>query len=374
ELHDAIERDLLLRSDLKDINAAVERALMYLHEQRVITLQQGLAVFRSAMTIRLQPEARSEKYTASDYQPLQHHYRERVLQVHVMSEYARRGLERIREALGLVLAYFSLDKEEFIRRYLGTRPEMLEHATTARSYQRIVTDLGNPAQMRVVTAPATRNMLILAGPGSGKTKTVVHRCAYLLRVERARPQSVLVCCFNRHAAIDLRRRLADLAGQDARGVTVLTYHGLAMRLLGCSFAGRAEGQELDFDALITGAVKLLKGERVPAGLEADEVRDRLLAGFQYLLVDEYQAIDEPQYEMISAIAGRALNDADLKLSILAVGDDDQNIYTFRGANVGFIRRFQRDYEAEVHYLVENYRSTRYIIEAANQLIGANTDR
>ena len=80
-------------------------------------------------------------------------------------------------------------------------------------------------------------------------------------------------------------------------------------------------------------MKLLRGEQVPPGLEADEVRDRLLAGFQYILVDEYQDIDEPQYEMISAIAGRTLEDADLKLSILAVGDDDQNIYTFRGANV-----------------------------------------
>ena len=138
---------------------------------------------------------------------MEHHYRERVFQVHVMSEFARRGLERIQEALGLVLAYFSLGKEEFIRRYLGTKPELLNHATTAQSYQRIVTDLANPAQIKLVTAPIGRNLLILAGPGSGKTKTVVHRCAYLLRVERVRPQSVLVCCFNRHAAIELRRRL-----------------------------------------------------------------------------------------------------------------------------------------------------------------------
>jgi ATP-dependent DNA helicase RecQ len=78
--------------------------------------------------------------------------------------------------------------------------------------------------------------------------------------------------------------------------------------------------------------------------------------------------------MISAIAGRTLDDADQRLSILAVGDDDQNIYTFRGANVQFIRRFQQDYAAEVHYLVENYRSTRYIIDAANRLIAANVDR
>ena len=389
ELRQALERDLFLSAEIKDYDAAIERGLMYLHEQHVIVLQQGLAVFRSAMTIRLQPEARREKYKASDYQPLEHHYHERVLQVHVMSEYARRGVERIREALGLVLAYFTLEKEEFIRRYMAARPDLLQHATTARSYQRIVSDLENPAQIKIVTAPAGRNMLILAGPGSGKTRTVVHRCAYLLRVERVRPQSVLVCCFNRSAAIELRRRLSDLAGADARGVTVLTYHALAMRLLGYSFAARARGPgpggsggagepaaaaEFDLDALVPEAVKLLRGRTTLPGLEPDEVRDRLLAGFQHILVDEYQDIDEPQYELISAITGRTLDDADQKLSILAVGDDDQNIYTFRGANVEFIRRFEREYSAETHYLVENYRSTRHIIAAANQLISVNTDR
>jgi ATP-dependent DNA helicase RecQ len=148
-----------------------------------------------------------------------------------------------------------------------------------------------------------------------------------------------------------------------------------MRLLGYSYAEQAtKERDIDFDKLITDATKLLRGENVPPGLETDEVRERLLAGFQYILVDEYQDIDEPQYEMISAIAGRTLDDADLKLAILAVGDDDQNIYTFRGANVEFIGRFQQDYEAEVHYLVENYRSTAYIIEAANHLIAANGDR
>src|ERR1019366_1282700 len=157
-----------------------------------------------------------------------------------MGEYARLGLERLQAALDLVTAYFALSKDEFLRRYFKAKPDLLQHATTAHSFQRIVTDLASPAQIKVVTAPLSRNMLILAGPGSGKTRTVVHRCAYLLRVERVRPQSVLVCCFNRHAAIELRRRLNDLVGDDARGVTVLTYHALAMRLLGLPYSFRAD--------------------------------------------------------------------------------------------------------------------------------------
>ncbi len=98
------------------------------------------------------------------------------------------------------------------------------------------------------------------------------------------------------------------------------------------------------------------------------MREQLLSSFRHILVDEYQDIDESQYELISALAGRTDNDPDRKLTILAVGDDDQNIYTWRGANVEFIQRFREDYDAKICCLVENYRSTDHIIAAANALI------
>jgi ATP-dependent DNA helicase RecQ len=376
EISTALDRHSGLRAEVRDVEAAIERALMYLHEQSVIVLQQGLAIFRSAMTLRLSPERGRDRYRASDFEPLRHHYRERMLQIHVMAEYARRGLQRIQDAQALVSAYFALRRKEFLHRYFRTQPQLLEHATTADSFRRIVTDLGNTAQIRIVTAPVEGNLLVLAGPGSGKTRTVVHRCAYLLRVERVPARSILVCCFNRHAALEVRRRLVDLVGDDARGVLVQTYHGLALRFLGRSLAtpGGAAPEVADLDRVILDAVALLEGRELPPGMESDELRDRLLAGFRHILVDEYQDIDEPQYAMISAIAGRKVADADQRLSIMAVGDDDQNIYAFRGANVRFIGKFREDYGAEVHYLVENHRSTRYLIEAANQLIGLNADR
>ncbi len=372
----ALQQDLALRSDIRDTQAAIERGLMFLHEQNVIILQKGLAIFRSAMTVRMLPEAGGQKYTAEHYDALQHHYRERIFQVHVMNEYARYGLEKIKAALELVVAYFTMDKEAFIRRFFNDTPEFLERATTARSYRAIVDSLGNRDQIRIVTQPINKNLLILAGPGSGKTRTVVHRCAYLLRVKRVRPRAVLVCCFNHQAALELRRRLAALVGRDALGVMVQTYHGLALRILGLSCKGIAErdGKGPDFDKVITDAVAVLRGDHAVPGVEPDDVRDRLLAGFGHILVDEYQDIDAPQYDMISAIAGRTIGDGDRKLSILAVGDDDQSIYGFRGANVAFIRRFRDDYQADVARLVENYRSTRYIIEASNRLITHNRDR
>ncbi|VGO18983.1 RecQ family ATP-dependent DNA helicase [Pontiella sulfatireligans] len=378
DLLNELKSDMLLAAQIKDFNAAIERGLLFLHEQKAIILQQGLAVFRQAMTIAILPESKGRRFTEGDYSSLKEHYRERNFQIHVMNRYASLGLEKITTALGLVSAYFTMSKTEFVKKYFAGEKEMLNRATSAESYQTIVDDLNNPVQAAVVSARTNINMLVLAGPGSGKTRVIAHRCAYLLRVERVRPREILVVCFNRSAAISLRQRIRDLVGKEASRVTVQTYHGLAMRLIGASYATRLDGkaEELDLNAMIPEATKMLRGECDIPGLERDEMRERLLAGYRHILIDEYQDIDEPQYEMISAIAGRALEseNEDAKLSILAVGDDDQNVYTFRGANIQFIRQFEKDYTARAHYLIENYRSTEHIISVSNQLIALNNDR
>lgn len=378
ELTTALRTDLALSTQLRDPLAAAERALLFLHEQGVIHLQGGLAVFRQAMGLRLVPEARGRRYGRSDYAPLDEHYGERTFQVHVMARYAHLGLEHVKTALKLVEDYFALARKAFLRRYFAGEEAEVARATGPESYRQIVDELASPAQIALVTASPERNLLVLAGPGSGKTRVVVHRAAYLLRVARVSPRSLLLLCFNRNAALELRRRLAELVGEDARGVTVLTYHGLAMRLTGTSFATLLEGGERkapNFDELIPAAVELLTGKKEEApGIEAEELRERLLAGYSHLLVDEYQDVNPPQYELLSAIAGRTREEGEGKLQILAVGDDDQNVYTFTGAHVRYIRQFQDDYQAEVHLLVENYRSTANVIACANQLIAHNRDR
>lgn len=240
ELTRAIANDLVLAGEIRDPLAAVDRGLMFLHEQGAIILHGGLAVFLSAMTLRVLPEAKRRRYSKAQYQPLAQHYGERVFQIHVMDRYAWLGAEQIRQALGLVAGYFSLGKEAFVRRFFGDRREMLTRATTAESFARIVDALRNPAQTEIVAAPMDGNRLVLAGPGAGKTRVVVHRCAYLLRVLRVPAHQILVLCFNRAAALELRRRLAALVDNDARHVTVQTYHGFAMRLTGHSYAEAGE--------------------------------------------------------------------------------------------------------------------------------------
>ena len=91
-------------------------------------------------------------------------------------------------------------------------------------------------------------------------------------------------------------------------------------------------------------------------------------GFRWILVDEYQDIGPEEYELIAALAGRTVADADTRLTIFAVGDDDQNIYAFNGSSPEFIRRFEQDYNARTSLLIENYRSSGHIIDAANAVI------
>ncbi len=367
KLLSAVESDLTLRSSVRDPAKLMDRALLWLHEQGVIQLNKGLAVFRPAMTIRLQQERRG--FAETDFRSLKLHYDEQVLQIHVMAEFAQQGLESMADALRLAMDYFSLPQEEFLQRWLPNRDREISRQTTPESWRTIVESLNNPIQRRIVADDRERtNVLVLAGPGSGKTRVLVHRIAYLIRVRRENPRSILALAYNRHAAVEIRRRLADLVGDDARGVIVLTCHALAMRLTGASFSGRANRlDDEDFKAILRQATSLLRGEGLPPE-EADEMRTRLLAGFRWILVDEYQDIGKDEYNLISALAGRTLAEEDDKLSLFAVGDDDQNIYAFRDASVEFIRRFEADYNARSFFLTDNYRSTSHIIEAANMVI------
>ena len=369
KLLDSLTSDIILKSSVRNPEKLLNDALLWLHDQEIIRLHKGLAVFRPAMTIHLVQETPGRGFAAADFEPLKLYYQGQVRQIHVMMEFARRGLEAMADALRLAIDYFSLKEENFLRRWLPDQNKEYARQTTPESWRTIVESLKNPTQQHIVADDREQtNVLVLAGPGSGKTRVLVHRIAYLVRARRENPRGILALAYNRHAAVEIQRRLGDIIGDDARGVTVLTCHGLAMRLAGASFSGRAERPDNEgFQEVIRQAVALLRGEGLPPE-EADEQRERLLVGFRWILVDEYQDIDADQFELISALAGRTLEDEDRKLTLFAVGDDDQNIYAFNGASVEFIRRFEADYGPQPVFLTDNYRSTGHIIAAANALI------
>jgi len=367
---DALNGDALLRSEVKDMTRLMDRALLWLHEQQVATLGRGLTVFRPAITVHLNPKG--GPFTVQHFAPLEEHYSETTIQTHVMAAYAEKGLTAMDQAQRLSEDYFVLDRDAFLRRWLPGRGAEIRRQTTGTSWRTIVDALDNPVQAEIVRDDREQtNVLVLAGPGSGKTRVLVHRIAYLIRVKREDPRGILVLTYNRHAAAEIRERLRRLIGDDAAGVTVSTCHALAMRLMGASFAGDHEGPR-DFDGIVMQAVALLRGDGLTKP-EAEALRETLIQGYRWLLVDEYQDIGPEEYALIGAVAGRSLED-DLRISLFAVGDDDQNIYAFAGASIDFIRRFEADYAAKPVWLTENYRSPAHIIGAANAVIAPAAQR
>jgi ATP-dependent DNA helicase RecQ len=362
----AINSDALLRSAVNDPNKLMDRALLWLHEQHIVTLGKGLSVFRPAITLYLNPKG--GKFTVQNYAPLDEHYTQQTIQTHVMATYAEKGLEDINEAERLASDYFVLEQDAFMRRWMPGRGTEFRRQATGQAWADIVESLGNSIQEQIVRDDREQtNVLVLAGPGSGKTRVLVHRIAYLVKIRREDPNGILVLAYNRHAAAEIRERLRCLIGDEARFVTVSTIHALAMRLVGASFAGGVAAERQDFDCLLMDAVRLLRGDGLDK-TEAEALRDTLIQGYRWLLVDEYQDIGPEEYALISAVAGRSLDDPDLRISLFAVGDDDQNIYSFNGASVRHIRQFEEDYKAKPVFLTDNYRSVGHIITAANAVI------
>jgi ATP-dependent DNA helicase RecQ len=372
DLLGAINSDALLKASVNDPSKLMDRALVWLHEQQVVTLGKGLSVFRSAMTLHINPKGGG--FTTQHFAPLEDHYSEQTVQTHVMAAYATKGIDNIGQSQRLAHDYFTMEQSDFMKAWMPGRMSEFRRQATPQSYAEIIDNLGNAIQAQIVRDDRERtNVLVLAGPGSGKTRVLVHRVAYLVRIKREDPNGILVLAYNRHAAAEIRERLRRLIGEDARFVTVLTIHALAMRLVGASFAGWSGADEPDFKTLLTDAARLLRGDGLDK-VEAEALRETLIQGFRWILVDEYQDVGPEEYALIAAVAGRSIDDPDQRISLFAVGDDDQNIYAFAGASVRHIRQFEEDYSAKPVFLTDNYRSSKHIVSAANAVIEGSRER
>jgi DNA helicase-2/ATP-dependent DNA helicase PcrA len=246
------------------------------------------------------------------------------------------------------------------------------------------------AMQRVAASAPGGPLLIVAGPGTGKTRTLTHRIAYLCAELGVFPERCLAITFTRRAAEELRARLDGLLGDVAEDITVGTFHSLGLTVLreNAKLAGLPAGfriaeepdrvaareqagdddaayakllrqQDLvDLDDLISLPVKLLGDE--------PQLVEKYRRRWQWIFVDEYQDVDDLQYELL-----RLLSPADGNLC--AIGDPDQSIYSFRGADVGYFLRFTDDFtDARMVRLTRNYRSSAPILAAAVQAIAPSS--
>lgn len=205
----------------------------------------------------------------------------------------------------------------------------------------------NSEQYRAVTRPANVNQRIVASAGSGKTTTLTARIAWLIQTEGVQPESIVLLTFSRNAANQMKQRLEDLLGTDSTDIWIGTFHGLARSLL-----QKYEPQDLQklyfVDELIYMGVQWLQGEKGEAWI----------SNIRYIFIDEFQDINESQWKMIAAMRKGAAK-------LVVVGDDAQNIYTWRGSDVSFILDFHKKLKVVDDQLRCNYRSSSSIVAAAN---------
>ncbi len=363
--------------DAKQLNTA----LLWLHQRKILRLTEGLLLFSQALKVRVHKGANISTINRK-YPEVQNHYSEQARRTHLMVEYGRLGEDQAARQQ-LVEDYFQLPFEEFANKYPDLHTAACQRPVTQDDYNRIMGSL-NPVQTAIVEAddPA---IAVIAGPGSGKTRTIVHRIAYLIKVKRVNPDRILVLAYNRNAVRELRIRLKELVGTSASRLRVYTFHGLALSLLGRTIeesdtqSQKRQNSAPKFQKLLEAACNLL--EQGNEGILADEDsqmrRVRLLGNTEYIFVDEYQDVAEQEYRLIQLIAGFGDSEdqaRSVQINLCVIGDDDQNIYEFRGTNPKYILQFQAEYKAKRFLLTENYRSTESIIQASNYLIQHNRDR
>lgn len=327
------------------------KVLVFMQRLGVVVLGRGDV--SNLMLYRLLPGER-KNWSEGVYEPLNEHYKQRNERINIMRQVLKTGMQGEKKLIQILEDYFTLSLDEFCQHYgkIGHNPPIVEN---------ILKNL-NPTQQRIVTDDQSRALLVLAGPGSGKTHTIVSRVGYLVSARGIPPERILVLAYNRTAAAQVRKRLHKLLGKPGTLVDALTFHALATKLT--KFKSNDVPQEIKGEARFRWLL-----EQAINHLQQQENHP----GYQYILVDEYQDIDKLQYQMISQLAGfdRQDEDESQKSFLMAVGDDDQNLYEWNGASVEFIRRFREDYqvpEDAVIPLIENYRSRRAIVDFANCFI------
>ncbi len=310
ELTGILRGDVTLREQrIEDHFRLLRSTILWLHDRDIMNVGPGMAVFRSAMTIRLPKGKEStgkRKFTDEDYRELEAHHDEKNLQIHVMNLYGEKALESPEKGSEVVTDHFTMERDDFVKKWFPGRGQEIKRRCSAKMYGKITDGLTKEQFPIVTESRPNTNTLVLAGPGSGKTHIIVHRAAYLIKVLRESPSSVMIMTYNRHAADEIRRRLHALIGTVAGRVHIATMHKTAMRLLGESFVDRDwrddENMKEELNAILMEAADALNGKGLDDGEKARQRAD-IIRGRRHLHIDEYQDVGEEQYEFIKAITG-----------------------------------------------------------------------
>lgn len=324
----------------------VEEALLYLSKIGALKLEGGFLVLYNAMDIRRIKDNKS-RYKVDDYRMLNEFYKQKIQQVHIVGEYANLMVKDYSAALQYVQDYFRMDYKKFVSKYFkGERLGEIQRNVTPEKYKQLFGCLSEK-QMEIISDKESRCIVVAAGPGSGKTRVLVHKLASLLLMEDVKHEQLLMLTFSRAAATEFKQRLMELIGNAAHFVEIKTFHSYCFDLL-----GRIGNLDDAKDVVARAAGMINNGEVEPNRISKT-----------VLVIDEAQDMSSEEYSLLKAL----MSDNE-ELRVIAVGDDDQNIYEFRGSDSGYMYRLKDEPGAVFVEMTENYRSARRPVEFANSFV------
>lgn len=346
ELKEEFESSLISYGKKVFINE-IEDALFYLSRIEAIKIEGGFLVIYNRLTIERLEEDNYKRYTKDDYQRLSQFYESKVQQIHIVGEYAKKMINDYKDALQFVEDYFQLNYNSFLNKYFpGGKADELKLRMTPGKFKQLFGEL-SPTQLKIIKENESKYIVVAAGPGSGKTRVLVHKLASLLLMEDVKHEQLLMMTFSRAAATEFKKRLIKLIGNAANFIEIKTFHSYCFDLLGK--IGTIEKS----DKIIKKTIEKINNNEVEASRITKTV----------LVIDEAQDMDENEYGLV-----KALMEHNEEMRVIAVGDDDQNIYEFRGASSKYLEKFIQEKKAAKHELIENYRSKNNLVYFTNQFV------
>lgn len=353
ELLNDFKKSSSLFGSVQDVQIEdVEEALLYLSKIGALKLEGGFLVIYNAMDIRRIKDNRL-RYKQEDYRMLNEFYKQKIQQVHIVGEYANLMVKDYNAALQYVQDYFQMDYKRFVAKYFkGERVREIECNVTPGKYKQIFGSLSDK-QMEIISDKESRCIVVAAGPGSGKTRVLVHKLASLLLLEDVKHEQLLMLTFSRAAATEFKQRLMGLIGNAAHFVEIKTFHSYCFDLLG------RIGNLDDVKDVVSRAAQMINDGEVEPSRIAKTV----------LVIDEAQDMSAEEYALVSALMA-----ANEEMRVIAVGDDDQNIFEFRGSDSKFMAQLLKESNGRFIEMTENFRSSQHIVEFANDFAGAIKNR
>lgn len=328
--------------------AALRDSLLYMDKMGALKLEGGFMVTYKRLNIARTEDSygkRFERFDKADYQKLLTFYQNKTQQIHIVGEYARKRAQDYRSALAFVDDYFRMDYAAFIRKHFPKRVTEISRALTETRFRQLFGELST-AQTDIVKDDAD-HILVAAGPGSGKTRVLVHKIASLLLMEDVKPEQFLMLTFSKAAALEFRSRVYQLVPEYAGLIKVATFHGICFELLG------QLGDHAKSEHVISRTIE---------AIDKGEIDITALTNKSVLVLDEFQDVGPEQWKLIEIIKEKVPG-----MRMVAVGDDDQCIFGFAGASVRHMTLFRDKYRAASHQLLTNYRSGSGLVALFNSI-------